>query len=68
MRSPIDWNNNGTIQSSVGVDLDNNVGFQTYSDFDDWAHISLAGLSDVDGARAAVAPPQWVVEQPAEKR
>ena len=64
---PIDWNTSGTFESSVGVDLDNAPGFQTYSDYDDWSHLSLAGLGNADGARAGVAP-SWVVEQPAGKR
>jgi hypothetical protein len=62
---PIDWVADGILQTSVASDLDGNGTLQTYSDFNDWSHVSLAGLTDADGARVA---PHWVVEQPAFKR
>ena len=63
---PIDWNSNGSYDSSVSVDLFNgDATLQTYSDFNDWSLVSLGGLTDADGARFA---PNWVVEQPAVKR
>jgi len=57
--NPIDWNNNGSIESLITLDINSNDDFQvnqcggtltTYSDFNDWANIVFSGISDADGA------------------
>ena len=64
--TPIDWNFNGIIQSGLAYDLNrtstspnaltgvDNTScggtLTTLSDYNDWTHLSFAGLSDVDGA------------------
>ena len=62
---PIDWNKSGTLTSSVAVDLNQNQVYDSYSDYNDWSHISFGGLTNADGL---AAQPTWVVEQPAVPR
>ena len=59
----IDWNLNGSIDASpVSVDLTSDGGFTTISDWNDWSHITFAGVGDGDGA--PFAQPDVVTEQP----
>ena len=62
---PIDWNFSGTITSGVSRDLNGDGLKTTFSDFNDWSHLSFGGLTEADGARIA---PTWVVEQQAKPR
>jgi len=64
--APIDWNFNGTIESSVTYDLNRMNAFpnastpvdngscsatlSTLTDYNDWANISFIGIGDSDGA------------------
>lgn len=64
----LDWNGNGIldppgIAANINPDYlyDGNA-LTVLTDNNDWATVSFAGLSDIDGAR--VAPPEAVVEQP----
>ena len=59
----IDWDGNGSIDASpVWVDLTSDGGFTTISDWNDWSHITFAGVGDGDGA--PFAEPEVVTEQP----
>jgi hypothetical protein len=75
---PIDWNFSGSIQSGIAYDLnrsseypnastavDNSfsaAALTTLNDYDDWAHVSFAGLTDVDLAHPVTAFPRPVVD------
>ncbi len=62
---PIDWNSSGTYTNGIAFDLNNNAIYDSYSDYNDWAHLNFGGLSNADGQTVA---PTWVVEQPAVHR
>ena len=61
----IDWNGNG-ILDAPGLAWNINPSYDSIlsvlTDNNDWATVSFAGLSDIDGAR--VVPPEVIVEQP----
>ena len=44
------------------MDLTSDGGFTTISDWNDWSHITFAGVGDGDGA--PFAQPEVVTEQP----
>ncbi len=51
----IDWNGNGTFQSSIAFDL-NGGGLTTLEDVDDWAFVTLDGITGGSGAGQRIAP------------
>ena len=58
----LDWNGDVIGETSVAVDINGDGLLGTLTDFNDWSHLSFAGLQQADG-RSATSP--WIAERPA---